>query len=51
MAFGLPLVKEVVKAEDAEAFVTYGIGLAQKAKFRVITLGNPSRVVVDVLQP
>jgi hypothetical protein len=51
IASGLPAVKEIVKAEDAEAFVTYGIGLAQKAEIRVLTLGNPSRVVVDVLNP
>jgi hypothetical protein len=38
-----------VRASDFEASVTYGIGLDQKAEIRVITLGNPSRVVVDVL--
>ena len=51
IASGLPMVKEVTRSEDAEAFVTYGIGLTQKAEIRVITLGNPSRVVVDVLHP
>ena len=46
---GLSNVKEVVRASDVEASVIYGIGLAERAEIRVITLGNPSRVVVDVL--
>ncbi len=37
---GLPLpnVKEVVRAGDFEAVLTYGIGLAHRAEIRVITL-------------
>jgi hypothetical protein len=45
----LPLVKQIVSAGDFEAVVTYGIGLARKADTRILTLGNPLRVVVDFL--
>lgn len=46
--FNLPNVKEVASAGDFEGLVTYGIGMDHQAQFRVITLGNASRVVVDV---
>jgi hypothetical protein len=46
----LPLVKQIVSAGDFEAVVTYGIGLARKAEARILTLGNPLRVVIDFLE-
>ena len=47
----MPNVKEVVRAGDFEAVLTYGIGLAHKSEIWVITLTNPSRVVADFLNP
>ena len=47
-AFALPNVLTTVQAGDFEAVTTYGIGLAKRTPFRVFTLRNPSRVVVDV---
>ncbi len=51
VGFPLPNVKEVARAGDFEAVLTYGIGLAHKSEIRVITLTNPSRVVTDFLNP
>lgn len=48
---GLRNIKEVAGAGDFEAVLGYGIGLAHKAEIRVITLDQPSRVVVDFLDP
>ena len=45
----LPLIKQIVSAGDFEGVVTYGIGLARKADTRILTLGNPLRVVIDFL--
>ena len=42
-------VKEVINAGDFEAVLTYGIGVDHKAELRVLTLADPSRVVVDFL--
>ena len=44
-------VRQIKNAGDFEAVLTYGIGLRHKSKFRVFTLTNPSRVVVDFLNP
>lgn len=44
-------VQEIVSSDDFEGVLTYGIGLAHQAEFRVTTLDQPSRVVVDVLNP
>ncbi len=41
-------VRETAVIGDFEAFVTVGAGLARKAPFRVMTLTNPTRIVVDV---
>jgi len=46
--FALPNVLTVVQSGDFEGVVTYGIGLAKKQPYRVFTLSNPSRVVVDI---
>jgi hypothetical protein len=45
----LPLAKQIVSAGDFEDVVTYGIGLARKADTRILTLGNPLRIVIDFL--
>jgi hypothetical protein len=41
-------VRETAVIGDFEAFVTIGAGLARRAPFRVMTLTNPTRIVVDV---
>jgi hypothetical protein len=48
--YPLPLVKEVVRSGDFEAVVSYGIGVSQKTEYRVSTLTNPTRIVIDFLQ-
>jgi hypothetical protein len=48
VAFPLPNVLTAVQGEDFEAVLTYGIGLSQRAAYRVSTLSNPPRVVVDI---
>jgi hypothetical protein len=48
VAFPLPNVLTAVRAGDFEAVTTYGIGLAQRQPFRLFTLTNPDRVVLDV---
>jgi hypothetical protein len=49
MKFRQPLIKEIVRAGDFEAVVTYGIGLARNAEPRILTMGNASRVVIDFI--
>ena len=44
----LDQVRETEVIGDFEAFFTVGVGLAHKAPFRVLTLTNPTRIVVDV---
>jgi hypothetical protein len=51
ITFGLRNVKEVASAGDFEGVLTYGIGLAHKSEIRVMTLAQPSRVVVDFINP
>ena len=41
-------VRETAVIGDFEAYFTVGAGLARKAPFRVLTLTNPTRIVVDV---
>jgi hypothetical protein len=48
VAFALPNVLTAVQGEDFEAVLTYGIGVARRALFRVSTLNDPPRVVVDI---
>lgn len=45
----LSLVKQIVSTGDFEGVVTYGIGLVRKTETRILTLGNPLRVVIDFL--
>lgn len=44
-------VTEVVRSGDFEGVLTWVIGVRSKAKFRVSTLPNPSRVVVELDAP
>jgi hypothetical protein len=48
VAADLENVKDVVHAGDFEATLTFGIGVDQKAPFRVELLSSPTRLVVDV---
>jgi hypothetical protein len=48
IAFSLPNIMTAVRAGDFEGVTTYGIGLAQRQPFRLFTLRNPDRVVIDV---
>jgi hypothetical protein len=41
-------VREVVRTGDFEAVLTWAIGLDERVGFRVSTLDNPSRLVVDL---
>lgn len=41
-------VVEVVNSGDFEAVVSFGIGLASKQPYKVFTLTNPSRLVIDI---
>jgi hypothetical protein len=42
---------EVEMTGDFEGYVTWVLGLRQKADFRVSELTGPNRVVVDIAQP
>lgn len=47
----LPVVREVRNAGDFEAVLSWGVGLARPAPFRVMALARPPRVVLDVAAP
>jgi hypothetical protein len=47
-AFALPNVMTVVRAGDFEATTRFGLGLAKRTPFKVFTLRNPDRVVIDI---
>ncbi len=47
LAFPYKNVMTTVRAGDFEGYVTYGIGLAKRTHYKVFTLHNPDRVVVD----
>jgi hypothetical protein len=47
-AFTLPNIMTAVRAGDFEGVTTYGLGLAKRTGFQVLTLQNPTRVVVVV---
>lgn len=42
---------QVRAAGDFEGYLSFGMGLSQRAGFRVFTLAQPYRVVVDVAHP
>ncbi|MCU1378678.1 MAG: uncharacterized protein JWN29_1661 [Acidimicrobiales bacterium] len=44
-------VTEVVRSGDFEANLTWVVGLRSKAAFRLSTLSNPSRVVLEIAAP
>ncbi len=48
---GMGLVSEVVRSGDFEGVLTWVIGVRSKARFRISTLPNPSRVVVELDAP
>jgi hypothetical protein len=41
-------VKELVRTGDFEAVLSWAIGLEKQSEFRVQTLDDPARLVVDV---
>jgi hypothetical protein len=47
-AWRLDQARETAVIGDFEAVFTVGVGLARKAPFRVMTLRNPTRIVIDV---
>ena len=47
----LPSVREVAQIGNFERVVSYGVGLATPACFRVLELSGPTRLVIDVQTP
>ena len=45
---GYPALREVAFAGDFEATVSIALGISHKSGFRVMTLSNPTRLVIDV---
>jgi hypothetical protein len=48
---GFPQLRELVGAGDFEGYVSYGLGLTSASGFRVSTLTDPDRLVVDLRIP
>lgn len=48
---GTAVVREIVRTGDFEAVLTWAIGLDLVRSFRVLTLENPARIVVDFAAP
>jgi hypothetical protein len=48
---GTSVVREVVRTGDFEAVLTWAIGLSDRVPFRVLTLDDPARIVVDFAAP
>jgi hypothetical protein len=48
---GTSVVREVVRTGDFEAVLTWAIGLNEQVPFRVLTLDDPARIVVDFAAP
>lgn len=44
----LPAIQQVKCAGDFEGYLSFGIGVAHRAGFRIFTLQDPARVVIDV---
>lgn len=44
---GTSTVREVVRTGDFEAVLSWAVGLEDRVDFRVLTLDNPARLVVD----
>lgn len=49
--FALPGIIQVVNAGDFEAVLRFGVGVAKREPFKVFTLANPSRFVIDISTP
>ncbi len=49
--FALPCVIQVVNAGDFEAVLRFGVGVAKRERFKVFTMTNPSRFVIDISTP
>jgi hypothetical protein len=47
----LPEIREVAQIGNFERVVSYGVGLATRACFRVLELSGPTRLVIDVQTP
>ena len=47
----LPAIREVAQIGNFERVVSYGVGLATPACFRVLELTSPTRLVIDVQTP
>ena len=45
------VLREVVRTGDFEAVLTWAIGLDERVPFRVLTLDDPARIVVDFAAP
>jgi hypothetical protein len=45
---GYPVLRQLTLANDWEDEVRFGAGLSRKAGFRVLRLGDPTRIVIDV---
>ena len=48
---GTSVVREVVRTGDFEAVLTWAVGLSDRVPFRVLTLDDPARIVVDFAAP
>jgi hypothetical protein len=48
---GLPAIREVAQIGNFERVVSYGVGIATPACFRVLELSGPTRLVIDVQTP
>ena len=49
--FALPGFIQVANAGDFEAVLRFGVGVAKRERFKVFTLANPSRFVIDLSTP
>jgi hypothetical protein len=49
--YALPELIQVVKAGDFESVLSFGVGVAQKAPFRMCTLARAGQVVLDTRAP
>jgi hypothetical protein len=47
----LPSILEAERVGDFEAALNWALGLSAEADFRVITLADPPRLVIDVAHP
>jgi hypothetical protein len=48
---GTSILREVVRTGDFEAVLTWAVGLDGRVPFRVLTLDDPARIVVDFASP